>query len=203
MRLHAVKNYSQARFTSFGLSSVDEKKENEAKKPVYDKNPIKKSGERSNALLATAVAGVIFGLRAMAAIADDGDGAEFLFEFCGKIARKIRGKNEQIPKKLKTPLAQELAGTAAVMLGVIGLIALVYTLYNTPKAMYDAKVNTFKKGKEMDVYIKGNAVEKDLYEQMNDKANAATTSEEKEKLNLQYAKLKMAKNVVPDFVKMN
>lgn len=39
-------------------------------KPVYDKNPIKKSGERSTAILATVGAGLIAGARLLFAIAD-------------------------------------------------------------------------------------------------------------------------------------
>lgn len=65
--------------------------------------------------------------------------------------------------------------------------------------MYDGKVNAFKKGKDMDVYVKSNKVEKHLYDQMNDKAKEATP-EEKEKLKQQYLKLKAAKNQTPDFV---
>ena len=53
----------------------------------------------------------------------------------------------------------------------------------------------------MDVYIKGNAVEQELYNQMNEKAKTAT-QQDKAKLNAQYAKLKAAKNVVPAFVKL-
>ena len=52
----------------------------------------------------------------------------------------------------------------------------------------------------MDVYIKGNNIEKELYTQMNEKAKQAT-SEEKEKLRQQYMQMQMAKNKVPDFIK--
>ena len=52
----------------------------------------------------------------------------------------------------------------------------------------------------MDVYIKGNEVEKELYTQMNEKAKNAT-AEEKAKLQTQYMQMQMAKNRVPDFVK--
>lgn len=223
MKIYAVKSNTQTAFKAEPTKKpVDESTEKSAQKPVYDKNPIKKSGERSNTILATSIAGVIFGGRALAAIMDDGDGANFVFEFCAKIARKIRNRNnpttqmkpptnvaeaiQQLERvgltKKKQSFLGDLGGAIAVMAGLVGVLAIIYTLYNTPKALYDAKVNTVKKGKEMDVYIKGNAVEKELYNQMNDKAKDATP-EEKEKLNLQYAKLKAAKNVVPDFVKLN
>ena len=52
----------------------------------------------------------------------------------------------------------------------------------------------------MDVYIKGNEAEKELYTQMNNKAKTAT-DEEKEKLRMQYAQMQMAKNTIPDFIK--
>ena len=67
--------------------------------------------------------------------------------------------------------------TAAVIAGFVAICAVIYTLYNMPKALYAADVKTFKKGKEMDVYIKGNAVEKELYNQMNNQAKTATARE--------------------------
>ena len=51
----------------------------------------------------------------------------------------------------------------------------------------------------MDVYIKGNKVEKELYTQMNEKAKTAN-KEEKAKLKEQYLQMKAAKNRIPDFV---
>ena len=60
--------------------------------------------------------------------------------------------------------------------------------------------NAFKKGKDMDVYIKGNKVEKELYTQMNEKAKTAN-KEEKAKLKDQYMIMQKAKNRVPDFIK--
>ncbi|MBS4759299.1 MAG: hypothetical protein KHX03_01205 [Clostridium sp.] len=184
-------------YTAF---KADKKQEVPAsKKPVYDKNPIKKNGERANAILATAVAGLYFGVRLLAAIADDGDGAQFVGEMAGKVSRKIQRKLLQPGEKLS--FAQKIGGPIAVIAGFVAAMALLYTIFNAPKAMYNAKINTFKKTKEMDVYIKGNAVETELYNQMNEKAKNAT-KEEKECLGIQYAKLKAAKNVVPDFVRL-
>ena len=65
---------------------------------------------------------------------------------------------------------------------------------------YEGNVNAFKKGKDMDVYIKGNKVEKELYTQMNEKAKTAN-KEEKAKLKDQYMMMQKAKNRVPDFIK--
>lgn len=182
-----------------GSFSKKNKGQQSVQKPVYDKNPIKKSGERANAILATAAAGIFFGVRALAAIMDDGEGAQFVGEMAGKISKKIL--NRKGVQGTKTTLVQKIGAPIAVLAGFVGIMAILYTLYNSPKAMYDAKVNTFKKGKEMDVYIKGNAVEQELYNLMNDKAKSAD-EQEKARLNEQYAKLRAAKNVVPDFVKL-
>ena len=51
----------------------------------------------------------------------------------------------------------------------------------------------------MDVYVKANDAEKELYTQLSDKAKNSTP-EEKGTLKDQYMKLSMAKNQVPDFV---
>lgn len=74
-------------------------------------------------------------------------------------------------------------------------------MLNAKKIAYNSKVNTFQKGKEMDVYIKANDVERELYTQLSDKAKSAD-EEEKENLKEQYMKMRMAKNQVPDFVKL-
>lgn len=183
-------------------SSLAEKpKQTQVQTPVYDKNPIKKSGERATALLATMSLGIVAGLRLLCMILDDGDGegAKFLGEMSQKVANKILMRNTKPGEKLT--LMNKIFAPVAVIAGFVALFAVGYTLYNLPKTMYNADVKTFKKKKDMDVYIKGNAVEQELYNQMNEKAKSAT-AEEKAKLNQQYAKLKAAKNVVPDFVKL-
>ena len=53
----------------------------------------------------------------------------------------------------------------------------------------------------MDVYIKGNSAEKEIYTQMNEKAQNGNDNE-KEKLRTQYMQMQAAKNRVPDFVKL-
>lgn len=175
--------------------------QSKVKKPIYDKNPIKKSGERANALIATLALGVIGGLKLLFMIFDDGEGEGFkvLGELSNKVAKKILKKNSKPGEKLT--MMNKIFAPIAVIAGFVALFAVGYTLYNLPKTLYKADVKTFKKKKEMDVYIKGNAVEQELYNQMNEKAKTAT-QQDKAKLNAQYAKLKAAKNVVPDFVKL-
>lgn len=51
----------------------------------------------------------------------------------------------------------------------------------------------------MDVYTKSNEAEKELYTQLDEKAQSSSP-EEKEQLKEQYLKLKNAKNQTPDFV---
>lgn len=201
MIISAVKNNHSMAFTA-SAKNTDTASKTEPRadiKPVYDKNPIKKSGERSTAILATVGAGLIAGARLLFAIADDGDGAQFIGEMSEKISKKILKRNMKPGEKLTT--IQKIGAPLAVIAGFVAICAVIYTLYNMPKALYAADVKTFKKGKEMDVYIKGNAVEKELYNQMNNQAKTAT-AREKAKLNEQYAKLKAAKNVVPGFVKL-
>ena len=84
----------------------------------------------------------------------------------------------------------------------IGGFALLYTLFKAPDINYKGNVNAFKKGKDMDVYIKGNSAEKEIYTQMNEKAKNASP-EEKAKLKEQYMLMQKAKNRVPDFAKTN
>lgn len=183
-------------FTS--KEALSAKKQAPDKRLTYDKNPINPKGERSNALLATAAAGLLFGVRVLFGILDDGDGAQFVGEMAEKVSDRIQKRKGVNPKQT---LLNKIGGPIAVLAAFVGVMAFIYTLYNMPKTLYNAKVNTFKKSKEMDVYIKGNAVEKELYNQMNEKAQNAN-EDDKAELNKQYAKLKAAKNVVPDFVKL-
>ena len=63
--------------------------------------------------------------------------------------------------------------------------------------MYQGKINAHKKAEEMDVYLESNRVEKDLYNEVGQKAKEAKTSEEQEKVRQQYTKLQMAKTKPP------
>ena len=163
--------------------------------PVKKQNPITRSGERSQLILGTFMAGLGFGGRMLLELLDGDFALEHLFKAGDKVANK-NFKNASLNKRF-------VAGLGASV-GLVGLfiagMAVLYTMYKAPKIAYDSKINAFTKGKDMDVYIKGNEIEKDLYTQMNDKAKVAT-DEEKAKLKEQYLTMQMAKNRVPDFVK--
>ncbi len=159
------------------------------------KNPISKSGERSQLILGTFLAGLGFGGKMLMELLDGDFAIEHLFNAGEKVADK-NFKNASLNKRF-------VAGLGA-SIGLVGLfiagMALLYTVYKAPKIAYDSKINTFTKSKDMDVYIKGNEIEKDLYTQMNDKAKVATDAE-KAKLKEQYLVMQKVKNKIPDFVK--
>lgn len=160
-----------------------------------DKNPISVIGEDANLLKATAITGLGVGARALWYLFENG----FVFEDLGRISKKMVDKNKANVSGAKKELLY-IGAYGAVVAGFIAGIAALYTLYKTPEIAYKGKVNAFTKGKDMDLYTKGNDVEKELYNQMNDKAKNATP-EEKERLKQQYLKLKAAKNQAPDFIK--
>lgn len=153
-----------------------------------NKNPISKGGERALALKATVVAGIGVGFEALWYLFDDGFMFEDIFDKSQKVAQKSKKNN---------PL-KGVGAFVALTAGFVAAVAAVYTLYKSPNIEYKAKVNSFVKGKDMDVYIKGNEVETELYNQMNEKTKDAT-EEEKVKLREQYLKLKAAKNQLPDW----
>ncbi len=171
-------------------------KSSENQQTVLDSNPITKGGERALLAKGTFVAGLGLGARLLFELMDDG----FVVDTLGKKAEKINNKtNSHL-----SPTKKVISGIgiwAGLIMMAIGGFATIYTLLNTPKIIYKSKVNSFKKGKEMDVYIKGNEVEKELYTQMNDKAKNAD-EQEKSELRRQYAQMQAAKNRVPDFIKL-
>lgn len=185
MKIHPVQT------TSIAFKSLSNKDN--------DKNPVKKGYEQLDAMKATMAAGLSFGLYALYYITKDGTAFENLSNWGLRIAEKNHKKFGN--KKALIPFVA-LGSVAFVFAAFIGIMAALYTAYNTPKALYKGKITAFKKEKEMDLYIKGNKVEKELYNQMNDAAKNAD-SEKKKELSKQYAKLKAAKNIVPDFVKNN
>lgn len=161
-----------------------------------DKNPVSKAGEKANLVKATFIAGIGIGARLLFELMD----GDFVGENLANTAEKIVEKQHKNASKNKK-LLMFLGATAGLISLFIGGFALLYTLFKAPNINYNGNVNAFKKKKEMDVYIKGNNIEKDLYTQMNDKAKTAN-KEEKEKLREQYAKMQMAKNKLPDFIKL-
>ncbi len=163
------------------------------RKPSDNKNPISKAGERSTLFKATVIAGIGFGARALFWLLDDG----FLLDSALEAGAKITEKNNKNINGIKKQLLSLGAG-AAILLGIVGLFAMLYSIFQAPKVMYKGKINAFTKGKDMDIYIKSNDTEKSLYDQINEKAKNATP-EEKMLLKQQYLKLKAAKNQLPAF----
>lgn len=163
---------------------------NKQEETVNEKNPISKAGERANLLKTTVVGGIALGGKILLEIMD----GDIVIDILSNKSSKIASKNKLSPLR-------QFGILTALIGGFVAAIAALYTLTKTPEIMYKGKVNAFKKGKDMDVYISGNKVEKHLYDQMNDKAKDATP-EEKKKLSEQYLKLKAAKNQTPDFIKV-
>ena len=91
-------------------------------------------------------------------------------------------------------------GTSILVLGLIvvgGAILSVIT--KAPKLNYEGDINTFKKTKEMDAYIKGNKAEVELYNQMNERAKSTFDPIERQKLYSSYMMLQNAKNIPPSW----
>lgn len=166
-----------------------------AQKKDDTKNPISQKGEKALLVKGTFVAGLGLGARLLFELMD----GDFIFETLGNKAEKINQRNKGLSPNKK--FLTGLGIWAGLIMIFIGGFAGLYTLFKAPKIKYDSKVNAFQKGKDMDVYIKGNAVEKELYTQMNEKAKNAN-SDEKAKLQEQYMQMQMAKNKVPDFIKL-
>ena len=162
-----------------------------------DQNPISKTGEKAKLAKATFVAGLGLGTKLLFELVDDFD---FVGEKIGQKATDIVNKQHKNVKTNKKALLLLGAWIALLTTFVTGF-AFLYTLFKAPKINYDGNVNAHKKSKDMDVYIKGNDTEKEIYTQMNEKAKTAN-KEEKDKLKSQYMQMQMAKNKVPDFVKL-
>lgn len=161
-----------------------------------DKNPISKKGERLKLANATFVTGLGFGLTMLAEAFDGG----FSFEHIEKQGRKLADKNYKNASRNKREW-MALVSSVGLLAMFVGGCAFLYTLFKAPKIVYDGKVNAFTKGKDMDVYIKGNSIEKEILTQMNDKAITADEVE-KQKLKEQYLQMSKAKNKLPDFIKL-
>lgn len=188
MKISPVSNSSIYSFTSKPENSANKSKQNNI-------NPVSKSGEKSKLALATFIAGLGIGGRLLLELID----GDFIVEDLGKAAGNIVEKQHKNASKNKK-FFLKLGAFGGLLAMFVGGFAVLYTLFKAPNINYNGNVNAFKKGKDMDVYIKGNDTEKEIYTQMNEKAKTAT-AEEKAKLQEQYMKMQMAKNRVPDFVR--
>ena len=175
--------------------------------PEKDENPISRNGETMNLIKGTFLCGLAVGGKLLLELVDNGDFVVEsianasdkkqpldMKEFANNLEKKY---NANKGKRAMYAIGAFVSITAALLCG----FAILYTAFNTPKIVYQSKINTFKKSKEMDVYIKANEAERELYTQLDSKAKEAD-SEEKEHLKEQYLLLKNAKNQVPDFVNL-
>ncbi len=160
-----------------------------------DNNPISKTGEKAKLTKAAFAAGLGLGAKLLFEVLD----GDFVVDTLGDQAEKIVAKQHKNANKNKKFLLA-LGAWAGLVMAFIGGFAILYTIFKAPNINYNGNVNAFKKGKDMDVYIKGNKVEKELYTQMNEKAKNAN-KEEKAKLKEQYMQMQAAKNKIPEFLK--
>jgi hypothetical protein len=179
---------------SFGAAKVNEKQK--APQQNTTDNPITKKGEKIKLIQMTFLGGLAVGARLLFELMD----GDFIFNEMADKAEQIAQKQHKNASGGMKALFG-LGAFAGLVAMFVGGFALLYTLFKAPKINYDGNVNAFKKGKEMDVYIKTNEAEKEIYTQMNEKAKNAD-DEEKEKLKEQYLLMKKSKNQVPDFVNL-
>ncbi len=185
-------------------------KQEQVQVQLGDDNPISRRGEVMNLIKTTFIGGLALGGYLLAELAEGGEFVvDSVFDFSERLAKndkkeidKIKQELEHKKKAAKNDRILKTIGifVALIAAGITGF-AILYTAFNAPKIAYNSKVNAFKKGKEMDVYIKANEAERELYTQLDEKAQNATP-EEKEKLKTQYMQMRNAKNQVPDFVKL-
>jgi len=175
-----------------------------------DDNPISRKGEVMNLIKTTFIGGLGLGGYLLLELVEDGEFVlDSMFDYSKKLAsdnkKEVERIKQEIRNKQKVAKNNKILKTIGIFAALIAVgisgFALLYTAFHAPKIAYESKVNAFQKGKEMDVYIKSNDAERELYEQLDEKAKNATP-EEKEKLKEQYLKMKNAKNQVPDYVKL-
>ncbi|MBQ7764221.1 hypothetical protein IJ384_02505 [bacterium] len=185
----------------------------QAKKVSSDENPISRKGEAMKLVTATFLGGLALAGKLIFELADDGD---FLLDIFAEKAKKMTNdgaekidkeslinevKNEAKKEIKNKKVLNTIGAFAALVATFFAGFALLYTAFHAPKIAYESKVNTFKKSKEMDVYIKSNEAERELYTQLDKKAKQSNSNDKKQ-LQEQYLKLKNAKNEVPDFVNL-
>lgn len=163
---------------------------------VVEENPISRKGEAANMVVATFLGGMLLAFRLFCELGVDFD---FALDKAADKASKVIDKNKKAATKNKRTLLWLGAFASIIAAGCAGF-ALLYTIFKIPSIRYNSKVNTYKKSQDMDTYTKSNSAERELYEQLADKAKNATP-EEREKLKEQYLKMRNAKNQVPDFVR--
>lgn len=161
-------------------------------------NPISKTGEKALLVKATFLGGLALGWKLLLEVPEMFDDSKVIEHVVDGAEKIVERQHKRVSENKKLVLT--LAASAGLIAMAVSGFALLYTIFNAPKIKYNGNVNAFKKGKEMDVYIKGNAVEKELYTQMNEKAKGAN-EEEKAKLKEQYMQMQMAKNRIPDFIR--
>ena len=175
-----------------------------------DDNPISRKGEVMNLIKTTFIGGLGLGGYLLLELVEGGEFVlDSMFDYSKKLAsdnkKEVERIKQEIRNKQKAAKNNKILKTIGIFAALIAVgisgFALLYTAFHAPKIAYESKVNAFQKGKEMDVYIKANDAERELYEQLDEKAKNATP-EEKEKLKEQYLKMKNAKNQVPDYVKL-
>ena len=156
-------------------------------------NPVSAAGEKAVLVKAGILAGLGYGCKLLFQLFD----GDFAFEQFNKTAGKIVSKQKNLSPMQRT--VKHIGVFAGLSMMFIAGAAALYTLFKAPEINYEGNIKAFKHKKDMDVYIKGNAVEKELYQQMNDKAQGAD-ADEKNKLRGLYMQMSAAKNKVPDFV---
>lgn len=200
MNIGAVRNFNNVKYNYVNFTnntSFAKATENTDNGIQHDKeNPINKSLEQLDVVKASLIAGLGFGAKALYYLFDDTSILESTFD----AGQKLANKNYKNVKSANKRFALGLASSAAIIVGVVGLLAGLYAAFNAPKSMYQGKVNAHKKAEEMDVYLASNKIEQDLYKQVGEKAKEATTQEELKKAQSQYMMLKMAKNDIPSFI---
>ena len=173
-----------------------------------DDNPISRKGEAMKLVTATFLGGLALAGKLFLELVENGDFVADIFaEKANKAANAgLEIDKDKLLKEAKSEVKNKkvlhsIGAFAALVATFFAGFALLYTAFHAPKIAYESKVNTFKKSKEMDVYIKSNEAEKELYTQLDEKAKKSD-SQEKAQLKEQYLKLKNAKNEVPDFVNL-
>lgn len=140
-----------------------------------DENPIKFGFELLNAMGKSIVSIVSAGI--VWSFYDGGDLLEALYSQMKKFSK-----------------AKAAGLTFAALLG-IGLIGFFIKL---PETYYNAKVKTFEKRKNVDVYLKNNKLEKDIFETLDKQGQEAKSSKEIKNVASNFMKVSANKQQAPN-----